>query len=676
MSVKTRPAPQSQVESLFMQSSQLLQQGNAAAAKKGLMKVVKKLPKSAVAWYNLGLSHQYLNEHQKAVSAYRKTVDIKADFVDGWINLGLAYKELGSQEQAEKAVKVALSKDPNHPRALNLMGTLEAAYRRPIQAQEYFRRALEAVPDFDDARYNLANAYSETGDNALAMEMLKPLLERDPHGKRNRILQAQILLNMDRMEESSHVVLELEKQFQDDPDVWQLGITYREEIRDHFGVIELAQKLLKLRPNDANVWNSLGSAYFQLDGIAKAKSCYEKAIELDPTHAQYENNLGLTCSSTGDKVSAESHYRRALDLNPEFAEAYRNIVAMKRFSSLDDDDVVAMRKIWETPDLDEFNKTKLAFALGKVYDDLGLYDQAFDAYRIGNDLKYKDTKMDLDKYFSHMERFPAVFDNPPINVAHTETGIKPIFILGMPRSGTTLVEQIISRHPDVFGCGELPCIERSITRLEKKSDPQRVYPNDFWTITHEVFETEAGEYEAWVRKLHDIDTHYITDKMPFNFVHVWLIKAMFPHAPIIHCRRHPLDVITSNYFQLYGTDISFTYNLEALARYYVRYYRLMEHWNRIFDDVITTIQYEILVQDADVQTRRLIEAAGLPWDDACLDQKKSDTAVRTASIWQVRQGIYTSSRERWRHYEKQLKPAIDILMAENILGQSLQYLSD
>ncbi len=676
MSVKTRSAPQSQIESLFMQSAQLLQQGDAVAAKKGLLKVVKKLPKSAAAWYNLGLSHQYLNEHQKAVSAYRKTVDLKSDFVDGWINLGLSYKELGNLEQAERAAQKALDKDVNHPRALNLMGTLEAEHRRPKQAQEYFRRALEAMPDFDDARYNLANAYSETGDDALAIEMLKPLLEHDPHSKRNRILQAQMLLNMEKMQESASIVLELEKQFQGDPDVWQLGITYREEIRDHFGVIELAQKLLRLRPNDANVWNSLGSAYFQLDGIAKAKSCYEKAIELDPTHAQYENNLGLTCSSTGDKLSAESHYRRALELNPEFAEAYRNIVAMKRFSSLDDDDVLAMRKIWEKPDLDEFNKTKLAFALGKVYDDLGMYEQAFDVYQIGNDLKYRDTKMDLDKYFSHMERFPDVFDNRPINVADIETGIKPIFILGMPRSGTTLVEQIISRHPKVFGCGELPCIERSITRLEKKSDPQRVYPNDFWTVQAEKFETEAEEYETWVRKLHDIDTRYITDKMPFNFVHVWLIKAMFPQAPIVHCRRHPLDVITSNYFQLYGTDISFTYNLEALTRYYVRYYRLMEHWNRIFDDEITTVQYEILVQDTEIQTRRLIGATGLPWDDACLDQQKSGTAVRTASIWQVRQGIYTSSKERWRNYEKQLKLAIDILVAENILEESPGYLNN
>jgi len=656
-----------------MQSAQRLQQGDAVGAKKGLLKVVKKLPTSAAAWYNLGLSHQHLNEHQKAVTAYRKTVDLKSDFIDGWINLGMSHKELGNLEQAEKAAQKALNKDPNHPRALNLMGTLHAERRQLAEAKEAFERALAVMPDFDDARYNLANAYSETGDDEQAMATLQPLLECDPGSKRNQILQAQILLNMGELKESSFIVLELQKQHPDDPDVWHLGISYREEIRDHFGVIELAQQLLNQRPNDANVWNSLGSAYFQLDGIAKAKSCYEKAIKLDPSHAQYENNLGLSCSSTGDKVSAESHYRRAIELNPEYTEAYRNIVAMKRFSSLDDADIVEMQRLWQKPDLDEFTKTKLAFALGKVYDDLGLYNDAFAAYELGNDLKFKDTKMDLGKYFSHMELFPQVFNHPPDKVVNKDTRIKPIFILGMPRSGTTLVEQIVARHPDVYGCGELPCIERSITRLEKKAEPQRAYPADFWDVPVDSFETEVEEYMLWVERLHDIDVKHITDKMPFNFVHVWLIKAMFPDAPIIHCRRHPLDVITSNYFQLYGTDISFTYNLEALTRYYVRYFRLMEHWNQIFGDQITTMQYETLVQDSESETRRLIGATGLEWDDACLDQKKSGTAVRTASIWQVRQGIYTSSKERWRNYEKQLQPAIEILVEEKILGEAFEY---
>jgi len=621
------------------------------------------------------LSHQHLDEHHKAIIAYKKTVRFQSDFIDAWVNLGLSYKSMSQTEQAEQAGRSALAIDQNHPRALNLIGTLEAERDHYEQAKECFERALASQPDNIDARFNLANLHLAKGDNRLALEFATRLFEQQPEQKDYRRLHAQILVNLDERQRAAPYVRELEKQYPDDIDIQNLGLSYRELIRDHFGAIEIAEKLLEKRPQDASVWSSLGNAYFQLDSIDKSKSCYEKAIELDSTSAEYENNLGLTFASTGDKKNAEFHYRRAIDMNPGYTEVYRNIVAMKRFSSIDDPDVAEMKKLWNKNDLSDFIRTKLAFALGKVYDDLAMYDEAFETYRLGNDLKFKDSKTELDTYFAHIDRIPIIFDRPPVNLVRQETRIKPIFILGMPRSGTTLVEQIISRHPSVYGCGELPCIERSIARMEKKADPQRIYPDDFWGIPKDIFAAEVTEYVDWVERLHDIKTPFITDKMPFNLMHVWLIKAMFPDAPIVHCRRHPLDVITSNYFQLYATDISFVYNLEKLANYYIRYYRLMEHWIRVFGGEITTIQYETLVQDPETETRGLIDAIGLPWDDACLDQKRSDTAVRTASIWQVRQGIYTHSRERWRNYEKQLNPAIDILVREKILNESLAYVN-
>ena len=673
MAAGPKAVPLERVKALFFKSAQLLEQGDAAGAKKGLAKVVKQLPDSAMAWYNLGLSHQHLEEHHKAITAYKKTVRFQSDFIDGWVNLGLSHKSMGQTDEAERAGRSALAIDENHPRALNLIGTLEAEQGRYEEAKTCFERALASQPGYIDARFNLANLHLENGKRELALDVATPLIQQGSEKKEYRQLYAQTLIDLEDRQRAAPFVLELEKQYPDDVDIQKLGLSYRELIRDHFGAIEIAQKLLEEQPQDATVWDSLGGAYFQLDSIDKAKSCYQKAIELDSTRAQYENNLGLTFSSTGDKQNAEYHYRRAIEMSPEYSEVYRNIVAMKRFRSMDDPDVAAIKELWNKDDLDDSNRTKLAFALGKVYDDLGMYDEAFETYRLGNDLKFKDTKIELDKFFAHIDRIPIVFDRPPVNVVRQETRIKPIFILGMPRSGTTLVEQIISRHPDVYGCGELPCIERSITRMEKKADPQRIYPDDFWDICKDVFAAEVTEYVDWVERLHDIKTPFVTDKMPFNFVHIWLIKVMFPDAPIVHCRRHPLDVITSNYFQLYATDISFVYNLEKLANYYIRYYRLMEHWNHVFGSQITTIQYEALVQDPEGQTRSLIGAIGLPWDDACLDQKRSSTAVRTASIWQVRQGIYTRSRERWRSYEKYLQPAADILVREKILDESLAY---
>lgn len=661
------------VQALFTKAAKRLQQGDALGAKQGLLKVVKQIPDSAVAWYNLALSHQYLGENQKAIGAYTKVVKIKPDFLDGWVNLGLSYKEVGNFEEAEQAAERAASMDRHHPRTLNLLGTLAAERGDLEKAQQLFEQCLELTPDFDDVRFNLTNLLAESEQDARALEVGAPLFGGQPGNKEYRQLHAKILLALRRFDEASALVLGLQKDYPQDEAAMRLGLSYRETIRDHFGAITIAEELLERFPEDAGIWNSLGVAHFQLDSIQKAKTYFEKAMELEPSHPEYQNNVGLAFSSLGDKENAEYHYRRALEISPKHAEAFRNITIMKRFSSVDDPDAVNIERLWSQPDLDDFSAIKLSFALGKIYDDCGIYDKAFEVYKHGNDLKFTESRIDLKKYFAHMDRFIEVFNRSPTVVSAAQNRLKPIFILGMPRSGTTLVEQIVSRHPEVFGCGELPCIERAIARMEKKADPKRAYPDDFWDIPQEIFTQEAEEYETWVERLHDIHTPCITDKMPFNFVHVWLIRALFPDAPVVNCQRHPLDVITSNYFQLYGSDISFVYELEALATYYVRYYRLMEHWSRVFGDGVIHIRYEDLIQDTDNQTRQLIDAVGLHWDDACLDPKRSETAVRTASIWQVRQGIYTRSKERWRNYEQNLAPAIAVLQHENVLNEDLSY---
>ena len=341
---------------------------------------------------------------------------------------------------------------------------------------------------------------------------------------------------------------------------------------------------------------------------------------------------------------------------------------------MDDADAAVIEEMWQAGIDDDFQRAKMAFALGKVYDDVGDYDRAYATYAIGNRLKFAESTLDFDRYFAHIDAVPEVFTAPPPRFSETAAEPCPIFVLGMPRSGTTLVEQILSRHGAVSGCGELPCIEKAIARLEKRATPMRVYPRDFLRIDSAALAKESRHYLSWVARLHDLKTPFFTDKMPFNFVHLWLIKAMFPAAAIVHCHRHPLDVIVSNYFQMYASDVSFVYDLEVLAQYYVRYWRLMRHWRQVFGDEIHTIQYEVLVGDLERETRRLIAAVKLPWDEACMDMKKSATAVRTASIWQVRQGIYTTSRERWRHYVEQLAPAINILQAAEVLGDEMQEL--
>ncbi len=651
-----------------------MQQGDARGAKKGYEKIVKRHSSSHIVWHHLGMSHQHLNEHSKAVQAYRKSVDLKPDFIDSWINLGIAYKELGSTELAIQASEKAFKIQPDHPRALNLLGSIQAGNREFELARESFKKALLVDPNDWHALFNLANVSFELGDYDETHRLLEQLKRQDPENKRLRELQAQCFIFQKQYKPANQIIKGLEADFPKDEEVLRLALSLKEGVNDHFGVIDLANELLKRNPRDAALWNSLGGAFYHLDLVDKARSSYEKALSLNPDNHAFLNNLGMVFSSLGDKANAEKHYREALAINPEHAEAHKNLVGMKRYESIDDPDVKAIEEIWNRGGLDDTSTINLSFALGKVYDDCGLYDKAFDTYTIGNDLKFKEYSIDLDKYFAHIDRVSTVFTSPPGTVVTESFEFQPIFVLGMPRSGTTLVEQIISRHSSVTGCGELPGIERAIGRLERSAAVARVYPDDFLDIPAGQFAAESRQYISSIREIHPLDTAYFTDKMPFNFVHIWLLKALFPDSPIVNCQRHPLDVILSNYFQTYGSDVSFVYNLEALSFYYVRYHELMIHWRNLFGRQITDIRYEDLVTDNENQVRALIEAIGLPWEDSCLNRQESTRAVRTACIWQVRQGIYTRSKERWRNYQEKLRPVISILREHGILDSDCNHI--
>ena len=667
-------------QKLFADAATKLQRGDAAGARRGLEKVSRMAPNSAAVWYNLGLAGQHLGLHSKAIREYEKSLRITPDQVDALVNIGLSYKHMENADAARKAVEKALNLAPAHPRALNLLGSLFAESGDSAVALDCFRRSLVSEPGNPDARLNLTSLARElqaVGNPDGALEALELLLNLPGITRELQELHAQVLLDLRRFDHAESLILDLKSRFPEEESVWTLEMLYCEWKKDLYAVIDIANKILERNPEEARVWDTLGRIYFELSSIDESRVCHQKAIDLDPENPEYRNHIGLTYAAFGEREQAEENYRAAISLNATDVEAYRNLTSMRKFTSLDDPDVQSLQALWERDELSDDARCRLAFALGKIYDDCGLYDRAFEIYEIGNRIKSEDiarSGFDFDRYFGHIERIAETFNNPPSVTADVISGsARPIFVLGVSRSGTTLVEQIISRHPDVTGRGELPCIERAISRLEKEYGEMRVYPDDFLRLNKADFDNETREYLNWVTQLHDLDTAHFTDKMPFNFVHIWLIRALFPNASIIHCHRHPLDVILSNYFQWFGSDINYVYDLQILARFYVRFHRLIQHWHQVFPGVIHKVQYEALIADRENQIRELIRGAGLDWDNACLDSGRSDTAVRTASVWQVRQGIYTSSRERWRNYERHLSPAIEILRTEGILDSDLQY---
>ena len=666
-------------QKLFVDAATRLQRGDAAGARRGLEKVSRLAPDSAAVWYNLALSAQHLGLHSKAIREYEKSLRISPRQVDALVNLGLSYKHMENADAARKAVRKALDLAPAHPRALNLLGTLLGESGDSAAAVDCFQKALGHDPGNIDVRQNLAKELFGSGESEQALEVLDPLLGQSSITRELEELHVQILLDLRRFGLAGPLVQDLNNRYPDEESVWGLEMSFYALTNDHFSVIDVANKILTRSPRNAEAWDILGSAYFQLDSIEKSMINCQKAVDCDPENPEYLYHVGLAHASLGNREQAEENYRAAIALNSNHVEAYRNLTIMRKFKTLDDPDVKSLETLWEREDQSDDTRCMLAFALGKVYDDCGLYDRAFETYAVGNLIRSREIAkdgFDFDQYFGHIDRIAEVLDSPPRVTAEVASGsARPIFILGMSRSGTTLVEQIISRHPDVTPCGELPSIERIIDRLEKGQDAIRIYPDDFSSLGSADFEGEAREYLDWVIRLHDLNTGYFTDKMPFNFAHIWLIRALFPDAAIMHCHRHPLDVILSNYFQWYGSDINYVYDLKILARFYIRHYRLMKHWHRVFPGKIYQVQYESLVSDRENQIRKLIKGAGLEWNDNCLESGRSDMTVRTASVWQVRQGIYTSSKERWRNYEKYLSPAIEVLHKEGILDAELHYVS-
>lgn len=660
-----------QIETRFRNAAAALQRGDALKARQEFAKLTKKLPGSAPVWYNLGLSCQHLGKHDQAVSAYRKALARDADAVEAWVNLGLSYKHLDDAQSARDAAQRALALDARHARALNLMGSLEAERGNHQGALEYFNRCLQTQPGDRDASINLANLQLDMGNFEEAHRLAASMLTRLPDDRRLLVIQARVLIERGELEQADTLLKKIPDR-QHDTEALRAETALREAAGDYPGVIEAAARLVALAPDDAAARRSLASACFQVNDIDRARDQYERAVALEAGNADCHGKLGVVYATLGQREAAERHYRRALELDPGNTEVYLHIAAMKRFESLSDPDIQAAEALWRHYDADRMRRIELAFALGKMYDDCGAVDRAFSSYRTGNELKFAESSIDLASYFRHLDHIASFFTEPPQARAELPDGPRPIFILGMPRSGTTLVERILSRHPDVRACGELPFLESAVLRLENAA-PGRAYPDDFPAIGAEELTRQARDYLERAGRLHTLDRPFFTDKMPYNFVHVWLIKALFPGAAIIHCRRHPLDVILSNYFQLYGAEVSFTYDLTALAEYTVRYHRLMRRWQSLFPDGMVHVDYESLVDNAGQETARLVEAVGLPWDDACLEPSGSTAPVRTTSIWQVRRGIYTDSKARWRRYEGYLREAAERLIEAGILdGDSIQ----
>ncbi len=400
---------------------------------------------------------------------------------------------------------------------------------------------------------------------------------------------------------------------------------------------------------------------------------YQQAISKEPNESQHYYNLASSQRFLGDVSAAEENYNKAIKLNSQDYEAYRLRSELRKQTEVDNH-VSELTSMVENGNVGPRGKAQLAYALAKELEDLGESERSFRFLNIGaksrrDCIKY-DPNSDVRTIDAIREIFTAdLFDNNKIdedNVSGMDDPDRktPIFILGLPRTGTTLVERIISSHGDVVSAGELNNFSIEMLRQVKAKNGSNNIPKERLVgLTRNLDFGSLGE--AYINSTRSLagESRYFIDKLPLNYLYIGLIRLALPQAKIIHLKRHPLDTCYAIYKQLFKDAYPFSYDLQELGHYYLAYQRLMDHWNTVMPGVIQTVNYEDVVRDVEGQSRRLLNHCGLSWEAQCLAFYESREASTTASATQVRKPIYTSSVGLWRNYQKQLQPLISILEA-------------
>jgi tetratricopeptide (TPR) repeat protein len=615
-------------------------------------------PDYAEAHENLGSVLWNMGRLEEAVASFHKALVIKPDYADAHSNLGNALRDMGRLDKAITHYHKALAIEPTFAEVHNNLGNALRSMGRPGKAVASFHKALAIKPDFADAHCNLGNALRNMGKLDEAVASYHKALATKPEFAEAHNNLGNALTDLGRLEDA---VVSYRKALAVKPNFAEAHSNLGNALQN-LGKLDKAvasfHKALSIKPDYAEAHNNLGNALTDLGRPEDAVNSFRKALAIKPDSAAVHNNIGNALRDLGKLDEAVASYHKALDIKPDFAEARRHMARIKKYSEYDED-IRAMEQAYAKSAIKDEQRMHLAFSLGKAFEDLHQYDKAFDFFAEGNSIKRGSYSYSIDDHGNFFKKLEEVFD-PFLFAKHQGTGcddVTPIFILGMPRSGTTLVEQILASHRQVHGAGELRTLRQIVYSYFDKGKDVR-FPESVRQVDSADFERSGVEYIQAIRK-HSPDTRFITDKMPENFKYIGLIKLMLPDAKVIHCRRDPADTCLSIFKTLFTAKHEYAHDLGELGRYHNFYRGLMEHWRSAIPGFIHEVQYEDMVADQAGQTRTLLEYCGLEWDDACLEFHKLDRPVMTASAEQVRRPIYRDSVQLWKRYETQLAPLLE-----------------
>ena len=641
--------------------------GNDAGAVKALQRAIHLDPNTALFHSNLGEIERQRGKTFEAGVALDRALALDPNSAQALNNLGILNFDKREFEVAVKYYERALEKNGSYPEAHNNLGNALRSLGRADEALEHYQRALLVRENYPEAYNNLASILNDKDQVAEAEHAYRKAITLRPNYVEAYGNLAKLLVQHDREDEALRTLGEALKINPKDPKIL-VQVARTQLSKGNIVQAEQAAHLgLKEDALNADGHVVLGQIMLETDRFPEALAAFERALELKPELAEANNMYGVCLKSVGRLEDARKAFQKALEFNPQNYGTYASLAELEKFTP-DHPQLKAMEAIIaEAEDPNKERYMGLHFALGKAYDDLGEYQKAISHFNTGATLKRAKLHYNEGEAFQFFDSIKSVFTkelfaNRPFKGNPTDV---PVFIIGMPRSGSTLVEQVLSSHPDVFGAGEIKEFSRQLSALRSRFPGLPKFPAIASKMNHAQYQIVADGYLSATARLSG-NAKRVTDKLLSNYYFLGMLHLMFPNAKFIHTKRNPVDTCLSAYTKLFKDDMPHSYDFGELGRYYRRYEDLMKHWDEVLPPgTVKTVVYEDVVGDLEKMAREIVAFTGLPWNDACLSFHESSRPVKTASVVQIRKKVYSSSVERWRNYGDALQPLLDSLSNES-----------
>ena len=634
----------------------LIQSGQYELALKSADALRTEVPENRDVAYMRAVALRYLNRIADALAALAELEKRNPGFSRLYQEQGHCYVALRDAPKAIEAYQKAVHRNPALPAAWSRLVTL---YR--MTGDEASARTAQQHVDITSKMHPAiitATGLLSDGDVSQAEKIIRPYLLQNPQDVEAMRILARIALEFDVLHDADFL---LEAVIELAPDYRAARYDYaRALLRRHRHQVALEQLdfLLKEEPENRMYKTTYATTWVGLGDHEKALKLYQELLVGAPNTADLHLSIAHTLKTLGRTDESIEEYRRAADARPHFGDAFWSLANLKtyRFTSEEIDRMIASEA---NPDIDLLDRYHMCFALGKALEDRGDYERSFGYYERGNALKKSESPFMPELVEKNTAEQKQVC-TAEFFAARQGWGCPdpaPIFVVGLPRSGSTLLEQILASHSQVEGTMELSDIATAVVDLEghNRDADNRRYPR----VLPELSAADCqriGEKYINDTRVYRTDKPYFIDKMPNNFRHIGLIHLILPNAKIIDARREPMACCFSNFKQLFAAGQEFTYSIEDISRYYRTYVELMEHWDAVLPGRVLRIQHEEVVDDLESNVRRILDYCGLPFEDACLEFHKTKRSVRTASSEQVRRPIFRDGLDQWRHFEPWLGP--------------------